>query len=150
MQVKEVPPISFLFFRTEAQINTLTQFLPVSQELYKEAVKNKIPITGPVHWHYHSFTGGEQQAFTLEIALPVAYVLEEYDGNFHFKRTGAFKCLALVHEGNWLDFPRSYDVAFHYIADNKLEPLAVNREIYINVDFKHPEANVSEIQIGLK
>jgi hypothetical protein len=30
-----------------------------------------------------------------------------------------------------------------------LQPLAVTRELYINVDFTNPAANVTEIQMGI-
>ena len=150
MQIKEVKPINFLFFRVETKVNELVNFLPIGQELYAEAVKNKLAITGSVHWHYFGFTGDPQQSFTLEISLPVAQVLEVYDGKFHFKRTDPFKCVSLIHEGSWLDMPVSYGKMMEFIASKKLHPLGVNREVYINVDFKDPEANTTEIQIGVK
>jgi hypothetical protein len=36
-----------------------------------------------------------------------------------------------------------------YLSTNKLEPISVNRELYINADFNHPDANVTEIQMGV-
>src|SRR5688500_100519 len=105
MQVKAIKPISFLFFRKETRISELAKFIPVGQELFREAVLYKLPITGPVHWHYYGFQGDESKFFTLEIALPVGDVEEDYDGKFHFKRTESFKCVSYVHEGNWLDMP---------------------------------------------
>lgn len=149
MQVKAVKPINFLFFRTETKISELIKFLPIGQELFKEAVHNNLTITGPVHWHYIGFEGDSNKSFTLEIALPVGEVLEEYDGKFHFKRTEPFKCVSAVHEGNWYDLPKSYGKVFEFIAANKLKPMASNREIYVNADFKDPDANVTEIQIGI-
>ena len=107
-------------------------------------------ITGPVHWHYYGFTGDESKSFTLEIALPVADVPHDYDGEFHFKRTEAFKCATMEHEGAWNLMPQSYGKLLKYIADHKLTPKAMNREIYVNVDFQHPDANEVEIQIGVQ
>jgi effector-binding domain-containing protein len=149
MEVKVINPINFLYFRTETKVSELFKFLSVGQELFKEAVTQNIPITGPVHWHYFGFTGDPSQVFTLEIAIPVGEILEEYDGKFHFKRTESFKCISLVHDGNWLDMPKSYGKVFEFLATNKLESTSVNREVYINADFKYPEANISEIQIGI-
>lgn len=150
MQVKNVHPINFLFYRTETKLSELGQLLPIGQELFQEAVVHKLPITGPIHWHYFGFEGDVSKSFTLEIALPVGEVLEEYDGKFHFKRTEPFKCLSLIHEGNWLDFPSTYGKAFQFMEAEQLRPISINREIYINVDFKNPVANVSEIQIGIE
>ncbi|MBT1697994.1 GyrI-like domain-containing protein [Fulvivirgaceae bacterium PWU4] len=149
MQIKAVKPINFLFFRTEASVAELVNYLPVGQELFKEAVAYNLPITGPVHWHYFGFEGDLTKPFTLEIALPVGEVPEAYDGKFHFKRTDSFKCVSAIHEGSWLDMPQSYGKLMQFIEANHLTPLASNREIYVNADFKHPEANVTEIQIGI-
>lgn len=149
MQIKAVKPINFLFFRTEASVPELVKYLSIGQELFKEAVAYNLPITGPVHWHYFGFEGDVNKPFTLEIALPVGEVPEAYDGKFHFKRTEPFKCVSAIHEGNWQDMPQSYGKLMQFIEANHLTPLASNREIYVNADFKHPEANVTEIQIGI-
>jgi len=149
MQIKEVKPINFLFFRTETQIAELGNFFPVANQLFNEAVKHQLTITGPIHWHYHGFEGDESKPFTLEIALPVAEVLNEYDGPFHFKRTEAFKCVTTTHEGNWLEMSTSYGKLMEFVGVNKLTPTAHNREIYVNADFKHPEANTTEVQLGI-
>jgi effector-binding domain-containing protein len=150
MDIKAVSSINFLYFRTDTKVSELYKFLAIGQELFKEAVALNIPITGPIHWHYFGFTGDENQTFQLEIALPVGEILEEYDGKFHFKRTEPFKCLTLRHEGSWLDMPNSYGRAVEFLSKNNLTPVAVNREVYINADFKYPEANITEIQIGIK
>jgi effector-binding domain-containing protein len=149
MEIKAISPINFLFFRAKTKVSELFKFLSTGQELFKEAVSQNLPITGPVHWHYFGFTGDPNQVFELEIALPVGEIPEEYDGKFHFKRTEAFKCISLVHDGNWLDMPKSYGRAIEFMAANKLQSNAVNREVYINADFKFPEANITEIQIGI-
>ena len=149
MQIKEVKPINFLFFRAETKVSELANLLPVAKGLFTEAVQYDLRITGPIQWHYFGFTGDESKPFTLEIALPVAEVLKEYDGPFHFKRTETFKSVALVHEGSWFDLPASYGKLMDFISKNSLKPSAVNREIYINMDFLYPEANVTEIQIGI-
>lgn len=149
MEVKAISPINFLYFRAETKVSELYRFLPVGQDLFKEAVTNNLPITGPIHWHYFGFAGDENQTFQLEIALPVGQIPEEYDGKFHFKRTEPFKCVSLLHDGNWLDIPKTYGKAFEFVTKNKLRPNAINREVYINADFKYPEANITEIQIGI-
>src|SRR5688572_19920620 len=103
MQVKEIKPINFLFFRTEAKIMELAGLIPVGQQLFKEAIDHKLTITGPVHWHYFGFEGDPSKSFILEIAIPVGEVEEGYDGQFHFKRTEPFKCVSMIHEGSWFD-----------------------------------------------
>ena len=148
MQVKEVKPINFIYYRTETSVDALINFLPVAKEIYREAVDQDLRITGPVHWHYIGFTGHEER-FTLEIALPVAEVLPGYDGKFHFKRTQPFKCVSLIHEGGWNEIPNTYNKMMQFITKHKMEPSSINREIYVNSDFYSPEANVTEIQVGI-
>lgn len=150
MKIREVQPISFLFFRTETKINDLAGFLPIGQELIREAVAHRLTITGPVHWHYFGFEGSLDNSFTLEIALPVGEVESEYDGHFHFKRTGPFHCVSCVHEGSWNDIPGSYSRLMEFMKENNLQPTGINREIYVNADFNFPKANVTEIQMGIR
>lgn len=147
--LKQVKPINFLFFRTETRVTELEKFLPISNELFKEAFERNLRITGPVHWHYFGFMGDINKLFTLEIALPVAEIIREYDGRFHFKRSEPFSCASIVHEGNWLDIPKSYERLMAFTGKQKLTAAGVNREIYINVDFANPESNVTEIQLGV-
>lgn len=148
--LKKVKPINFLFYRTETTVNELNKLFWVASELFQEAVRNKLIITGPIHWHYVGFEGDETKQFTLEISLPVGDVVNEYDGKFHFKRTEDFTCVSLTHEGNWLEIPASYQQIMEFVASHKLVPSGLNRELYINVDFRHPEANVTEIQLGVR
>lgn len=118
--------------------------------MFHEAIANNLTITGPVHWHYFDFYGDFEKPFTLEIALPVAKVLDDYDGKFHFKRTEDFSCLSLMHEGNWLEMPKSYKRLMEFADAKRLKPLGINRELYINVDFIHNDANSTEIQMGIQ
>lgn len=150
MQIKEVKPINFLFYRTETTIAELGSFFPISGQLFREAVQLGLTITGPIHWHYHGFMGDVTKPFILEISLPVAEIVEEYDGTFHFKRTEPFKCVTDIHEGNWLEMPQTYGKLMQFMAEQKLTPLAQNREVYVNSDFNHPEANWTEVQIGIQ
>jgi effector-binding domain-containing protein len=148
--IKEIKPINFLYFRTETQIKDLANFFPVARDLYKEAVNRDLHVTGPIHWHYFGFNGDVSKPFTLEIALPVSEIIAAYDGPFHFKRTETFKCVVLRHEGKWSDLPQCYSQMMHFIAEKNLAPVAVNREVYVNSDFVHPDANVTEVQIGIQ
>ena len=148
--IKQVKPINFLFFRTETTVSQLDKFLSVANDLFQEAYENNLRITGPVHWHYFGFTMDERMPFTLEIALPVADVIREYDGKFHFKRSEPFTCVSIIHEGSWLDIPKSYERLLKFLAKKKLTAVGVNREIYINTDFINPEANITEVQLGVR
>ncbi len=148
--IKEVKPINFLYFRAETSVDQLLNFIPVARELYREAVNYNLHVTGPIHWHYFGFSADASSLFTLEISLPVSDVIAGYDGNFHFKRTESFRCVALTHEGGWDSLPESYGKIMQFIADEHLQSIDVTREMYVNVDFKDPDANVTEVQFGIK
>lgn len=150
MKIKEVKPINFLFFRTFTTIHQLQDHVPVGQQLYKEAVSNNLWITGPVQWHYYNFEGDPNKQFEFEVALPVGDLPADYDGEFHIKRTDGFKCVSVVHEGSWMDIGEVYGKISKFIAEQKLVPINISREIYINVDFKDPQSNCTEIQFGVQ
>jgi effector-binding domain-containing protein len=149
MRIKEIKPINFLFYRAETKLNELAILVPQAKELFKEAVRLDLHVTGPVHWHYFGFTGEESTPFTLEISLPVSNIPPDYDGPFHFKRTQPFKSVVTVHEGSWMSMLDSYAKLMEFIQGNNLQMSGVNRELYINVDFAEDTANVTEIQVGV-
>ena len=148
MQIKEIQPINFLFFRKQTTIPLLNDIIPVSQEVYREAVAQRLKITGPIHWHYMGIMD-LVSPFTLEISLPVSEVKKDYDGAFHFKRTELYKCASVFHEGSFETIQKSYDKVFQLLAESKLRPTGFNREIYINIDFGNPSASFTELQIGV-
>lgn len=150
MQIIRTAPINFLYFYEETTINELKRFLPVGQELIREAVRIGVPLTGPVHWHYYGFTGAPDQVFLLEVCLPIGEIPVDYDGKFHLKRTEAFECACALHSGSWYDLPATYQKMLEFIAAAGLKPIGQNREIYINVDFVDPDANETIVQMGIQ
>jgi effector-binding domain-containing protein len=148
MNIIQQHPVNFLCFRTTTTIAELPAFAPVTQQVISEAVRLSIPITGAAHWHYFGLTD-MNKPFTLEIAIPVGKIVDGYDGAFHFKRTDKHDAVSAVHYGSWLQLPETYNRMFAFIQEQGRKPAEVIREIYINVDFDAPQANVTEIQIGL-
>jgi effector-binding domain-containing protein len=149
-KLREIKPINFLFYRTETYIDQLGSFIPVARDLFKEACMYNLHVTGPIHWHYLDFAGDPSKPFTLEIALPVAETVADYDGSFHFKRTEKFRCAALTHEGSWISMANAYKELSMFIEQQNLRPVPVTREVYVNTDFRNPEANETEIQVGVE
>ena len=149
-EIKEVEPVNFLYYRTETTMSELTKHSGVSQKIINEAVKYDLPITGATHWHYFGLDGDFAKPFTLEVAVPVGKIIDNYKGEFHFKRTEPFKCVRLTHEGSWQELSNSYSSIMKFIGENKLTPSSAVREIYVNSDFENPEANVTEIQFGIQ
>lgn len=147
--LKVVKPINFMFHRAEVKLSDLANQVPVAKELFKESVRLDLHPSGPIHWHYFGFSGDPSTPFTLEVCLPVANVPNDYDGKFHFKRTEAFKCVSIIHEGSWQEIPESYGVIMQYIQQKQLQVRGVTRELYINADFNFLDANVTEIQMSV-
>lgn len=151
MQVKEVKPINFLYFRTKTRIGELGRFVGIiARELHRDAALCDLEVTGPVYWNYFGFTGNESTLFTLDIALPIAEIPGSYRGKFQAKREESFPCVSMVHEGSWFDLQQSYITMMEFLAVRGLEPCGQNREVYLNIDFMNPAANVTEIQIGIR
>ena len=149
-KLREIKPINFIFYRTETYLQHLGNFVPVARDLFKEACIYNLHVTGPIHWHYLDFTGNPSEPFTMEIALPVAETLTDYDGSFHFKRTDKFRCVELKHEGSWASMSDAYKKLIAYIEKQKLKTIPIAREVYVNTDLKNPEANETEIQVGVE
>jgi effector-binding domain-containing protein len=151
MQIREIQPIHFLYFKTETKLSKLSDFVgKVPKALQLEAAKLGLLVTGPNYWSYFNFYGNPNEFFTLEISLPVDALPVNYTGEFLLKTTTLFKCLSTHHEGNWLDMPTTYNKLMTYISHHQLTPNGENRELYINCDFENPAANFTEIQIGLQ
>ena len=150
MQVKEVKPINFFYFRTRTRVGELGRFVGViARELYRDAALHDLEITGPIYWNYFGFNGNESTEVTLDIALPIAEMPGIYHGNFQLKREESCTCISLVHAGSWFDLQQNYKRMREFLTIRGLEPSGNNREIYLNIDFMNPAANVTEIQIGI-
>lgn len=151
MQVKEVKPINFLYFRTKTRVGELGRFVGIiARELYRDAALNDLEVTGPVYWNYFGFNGHESTTFTLDIAIPIAEIPGNYRGKFQSKREESFPCVSMIHEGSWFDLQHSYVRMMEFLTVRGLEPCGQNREIYVNIDFMNPAANVTEIQVGIR
>lgn len=150
MKIKEVNPINFLYFRTRTRVGELGRFVGIiARELYRDAALYDLEVTGPVYWNYIGFDGDESKVFVLEIAIPVAEIPSSYRGKFQLKREASFRCVSTVHEGSWFDLSRTYSRIAEFISERGLTPCDNNRELYLNIDFMNPAANVTEIQIGI-
>jgi effector-binding domain-containing protein len=148
-EIKTLKPVTFLFHRMQTTIANLQEAIPVGQQLIREAIESKLFVTGCVHWHYFGFDGDESKPFTLEVALPIAPA-ENYSGKFSIKRTTDFKAVCLTHEGAWTDIPKSYGRIMAFMENEHLKPGSESREAYVNADFNYAEANITEIQVGLR
>jgi hypothetical protein len=151
MQIKEVKPLTFFYHSVRTTLSGLSaQTGVVAASLYREAAALGLEVTGPLCWQYVGFDPAPGAQFTLHIALPVAQARADYAGEFAFQRTGPFRCLSAVHEGDWMKLPETYRKLFGNLAAENLRPTGLNREVFLTVNFTEPEANVTEVQIGIQ
>ncbi len=150
MQIKAQPPIHFLYARFETTISQMMEkATPIMPQLLQEVVDHHMQLCGPVYWNYFGFSGNESLPFTLEVALPVALAEKTYEGKFDLRLTEPFKCVEAIHEGPWDQIPATYAKMMHFIGEHQLMPTFENREVYLNADFQHPEANITIIRMGI-
>lgn len=152
IDIKTTHQVNFLYHLEETTVEQLYGFIErqIPLKVQKEAVTNGMWITGPVYWNYFGFTGEPAKPFLLEIAVPVAELKPDYKGSFKQRRSETFKCVTAIHEGDWMKIPETYEKMFGFMDANSLTPTGNNRELYLNADFKHAGANITQIQIGIK
>lgn len=64
------------------------------------------------------------------------------------KSLRTFQCVSELHTGDWAKLGETYGAVIPKILSNQMTLTGENREIYINMDFGNPEANITEVQIG--
>jgi effector-binding domain-containing protein len=151
MQLKTIAPIHVFSFETVTTLRDLSRFVRVvARQLYKDAIQNDLEITGPVYWVYKGADGNPDTPFTLTIALPVSQTEETItNSDFKLQTLPAFRCMSCIHEGEWSKLGDTYGGIISEILVKEPAMNGENREIYINMDFDHPERNITEVQIGL-
>src|SRR5688500_18394714 len=147
MHINTFPPVTVLYSAHQTTMQQLQQFGPVMAELYAEAGR-KGYINGPLHWIYYDMDEQPHGLFTLEIAIPIRKTFRS--GKFAIKQLDMFKAITFPHEGPWEQLPGSHAQIMHRLAENNIPISHECREVYLNIDFEHPENNVTEIQIGLE
>jgi len=147
MEIKTHPPVKILSSRNRTTLQQLGQFGPVMQEMYEEIISKKVFISGPLCWIYHGLDGKPDTEFTLEIAIPVEGNIQS--DKFTVRELAPFKALVHTHDGPFEQLPDSYKMIMRYVDENKIPILDESREVYLNIDFKRPQYNITQIQVGI-
>ena len=134
MHIKTFAPITVLSSIHYTTFDQLHSFGPVMAELYAEAGRKGV-INGPLHWIYYDLDAHENGLITLEIALPVKKRITSK--KFNIRQLAPFKAITFPVEGPW---------EHQHIKQHRSHEC---RELFLNIDFEHPEKNLTEIQIGL-
>lgn len=148
MKTVTQPAMTVLYSSHQTTIMQLSHFVgTIAKQLYAEATRLGLLVSGPQYWMYHGMDGNPETVFTLEIALPVQG--ETSGSSFPVKELLPFHSLVHTHAGAWEKMPESYQQLMAYIGENKIVLSGEYREVYLNVDFTHPENNRVEIQAGI-
>ena len=149
LSVKEVESFTALCFTTHATLQTLSQYAPVvAQNLYREANRLQLDITGPIQWIYTGVNGGETNEFRLDIVLPVRQSGDSSD-EFTYQTFPPFRCASYTHTGPWSDFGELYNVLFAQLYRNGYQNDGRVREVYSTIDMENSANCVTELQIGI-
>jgi effector-binding domain-containing protein len=148
MQQVIFPSMKVLYSSHRTTIPQLGEFVgTIAKQLYAEAARLGVLVSGPQYWMYHGMDGNPQTEFTLEIALPVQGDVN--NSSFSSKVLPPYKSLNHLHKGAWENMPDSYGELLAYIDANKIPMTDECREVYLNVDFENPSNNRVEIQMGI-
>jgi effector-binding domain-containing protein len=148
MEVKTHPAMQVLYSSHQTTIPQLANFVAVvAKELYAEASRLGVLVSGPQYWIYHGMDGNNDTVFTLDIAIPIQGKINS--SKFSVKELPAYKSLSHTHAGAWEQMPETYGAILGHIGQNKIAMNDECRECYLNVDFVNPENNRVEVQMGI-
>lgn len=150
MQLKEAKPLTTLAFSTRTTLAGLTPFVrTVARQLYREAVRLDLEITGPICWQYTGADGKPDTVFGLDIALPVQSAEGEPTDSLEFKSLEPFNGGFAEHLGSWDNLAATYGPLVGGLLQGGHQLSAVNREVYVHMDFENPANNVTQIYLGI-
>lgn len=145
MDIKTLPAVTVLYSSHRTTLNELNQFAGVMKELFAEAATKSV-VSGPLYWIYHGADGKPGTVFTLDIAVPIQGDIES--SKFSVKHLLPFKAITHRHEGSWNAIPKSFESIMQFVDTKKIPLKDEYREMYLNIDFQHPENNITEMQMG--
>lgn len=150
MQIKNAPLLTTLAFSTRTTLPELNPFVrTVARQLYREAARLDLEVTGPIIWQYDGVDGKPETVFQLDILLPVQSAQGQPGNNLVFKQVAAFSCASVEHTGSWNELAIVYPALRSQLMQEGYHQGALSREVYTNVDFDNPANNVTEIQVQI-
>lgn len=150
MQIKEAKSLTTLAFSTQTTLAGLTPFVrTVARHLYREAIRLDLEITGPISWQYTGVDGKPDTVFDLDIVLPIQLAQGEPAEGLAFKNLNSFNSGSVEHLGSWGNLAAAYGPLAGGLRQAGHQLSAVNREVYVNMDFENPENNITLIYMGI-
>lgn len=151
LSIIDVPAFRALCFVTQATLPQVPHLGYVPQQLYADATRLGLTITGPIQYLYEGVSGDETAEFRLTIALPIQ---EPEPGTlsdgFAFATIPAFRAVTFTYTGAWDTFMPLYDALFQAFYAQGYAYSGNVRERYTLVDLEQPERCVTEFLIGIR
>lgn len=149
LQIKEADSFTALCFTTRATLLTLSRHVfSVAEDLYREAARLDLDVSGPIQWIYTGVNGDETNEFQLDIALPIRQPGRQSD-NYSYQVFPSFRCAVYTYTGPWSEFGQLYDALFGQLYGGGYQNDGYVREVYTVIDLENPARCVTEIQIKL-
>ncbi|GAB3328403.1 hypothetical protein GCM10027299_30650 [Larkinella ripae] len=146
MQIKEAKPLTTLAFSTRTTLPELNHFVrTIARQLYREAIRLDLEITGPIVWQYDGVDGNPETVFGLDIVLPVQQFQGEPADGLAFKKLEGWQCAYTEHDGGWDQLMTTYGPFMNGLVQGGYPIGSLSREAYVNVDFENPANNVTQI-----
>lgn len=151
MQIIDTTPLHVLSFGVQTTLSDLDKFaITVPKQLYAEAARLGLLVTGPLYWRYLGADGKMDTVFTLQIGLPLERSGSPADnGTFTFVEWPPLRCLTQQYAGPWDGLHEAYGKGIQWLLHEGFTIGAEAREAYLNVDLTHPSNNRTEVQIGI-
>ena len=147
LQIKETKPFTALCFTTRTSLSTLSQYVfTVAEDLYREANRLGLEVSGPIQWIYTGVNGDETNEFSLDIVLPISQPGSQSD-RFRYQIFPSFRCACYTFTGPWSEFGMLYDLLFSQLYRDGYQNDGYVREVYTVIDLENPALCVTEIQI---
>jgi effector-binding domain-containing protein len=145
------PPFYSLSFEVRTSLSEIGQYIrSVARELYFEAARQELEVTGAIYWMYEGMDGDPTTLFDLRIALPVSRPKRPVNSaKFKICLHEEFTHASILHQGPWELMGESYQKLISEIRQDGWAGNGGSREQYIHMDFDNPEANRTIIHLGV-
>jgi effector-binding domain-containing protein len=151
MEQKTLPAMQVLYFTTKTTLAKLQDVvIHVPDDMYKEAIKQGLFISGPQYWIYYGADGKPDTEFTLDIVIPVNGTMNG-ESKYAIKTLESFKYVSTIHHGDWKELGKTYEKVIGWVFGNQLSMLPSKecREMYLNIDLRNTSNNITEVMIGI-
>ena len=143
------PTMTVLSKKVKCTMAELMQQTHFVKEMYNEAAKLDLHVTGCSYWVYTGCNGDMNAPFDLEFLLPVQANGKKSD-IFEIKKVKEYKCVTYLHQGSWMEFHQVYTNLMKKIQEKGQKIGKSNREMYLNCDFEDGKNCLTEIQIEIE